>query len=95
MFGGYPEEVPEEYQIRSSILFTDQIDCPLLLIHGEMDDVVPVRHTLRLAQALKDRQTHFELHLFPDEGHIWSMDGFNHNWELTLEFFERHLKQPL
>ncbi|MCG6534776.1 MAG: prolyl oligopeptidase family serine peptidase [Syntrophales bacterium LBB04] len=93
MFGGYPEEIPEEYRIRSSILFTDQIACPLLLIHGEMDDVVPVRHTLRLAQALKDQQKPFELHLFPDEGHIWSLEGFNHNWDLTMDFFERHLKQ--
>ena len=92
MFGGLPEEVPEEYRQRSSILFTDQINCPLLLIHGERDEVVPVRHTLQLAEALRRKNKPFELRLFPNEGHIWSMAGFAHNWKLTLDFFERHLR---
>jgi dipeptidyl aminopeptidase/acylaminoacyl peptidase len=93
MFGGLPDEVPEEYRMRSSINCVDQIDCPLLLIHGEMDDVVPVRHTLRLAEALRKKDKLFELQLFPDEGHIWSMSGFAHNWRLTVDFFERCLKK--
>jgi dipeptidyl aminopeptidase/acylaminoacyl peptidase len=92
MFGGLPDEVPEEYRIRSSIDYVDQIQCPLLLIHGEMDDVVPVRHTLRLADALRTKDKPFELQLFPHEGHIWSMSGFAHNWRLTVDFFERYLK---
>jgi dipeptidyl aminopeptidase/acylaminoacyl peptidase len=93
MFGGLPEEAPEEYRIRSSINYVDQIDCPLLLIHGEMDDVVPVRHTLQLADAMRKKGKLFELQLFPHEGHIWSMSGFAYNWRLTLDFFERYLKQ--
>ncbi|UCF94365.1 MAG: prolyl oligopeptidase family serine peptidase [Desulfobacterales bacterium] len=92
MFGGFPEDVPEEYRIRSSIHFVEQINCPLLLIHGQIDDVVPVRHTLRLAEALKQNHKPFELKLFPHEGHIWSFAGFDHNWQLTVDFFERHLK---
>ena len=91
MFGGYPEEVPEEYRIRSSILFVERIDCPLLLIHGEMDDVVPIRHTLRLAEAMKEMGKPFELKIFPEEGHIWSLEGFDLNWRLTAAFFEHHL----
>jgi len=93
MLGGLPDEVPAEYRIRSSIHFVEQINCPLLLIHGEIDDVIPVRHTLRLAEALKKIDKPFELKLFPDEGHVWSFTGFDHNWQLSLGFFERHLKQ--
>ncbi len=93
MFGGSPDKVPEEYRIRSSILFVDQLNCPLLLIHGEKDEVVPVRHTLRLAEALNKHHKPFELKLFPEERHIWSLAGFANNWRLTVEFFERHLKQ--
>ena len=59
MFGGFPDQVPDEYRIRSSILFVDQVNCPLLLIHGEADDVVPVRHTLRLAEALEQHNKPF------------------------------------
>ncbi len=92
MFGGSSEEVPEEYRIRSSIYFVEQINCPLLLIHGEMDDVVPVRHTLQLAQALDKYNKYYELKVFPKEGHIWSPSCFSENWRLTLDFFRRHMK---
>jgi len=91
MFGGFPDQAPDEYRIRSSILFVDRIRCPLLLIHGEADDVVPVRHTLRLAEALEQLNKPFELRLVPNEGHIWSLEGFANNWRLTIEFFERNL----
>ncbi|MGD8946081.1 MAG: prolyl oligopeptidase family serine peptidase [Desulfobacterales bacterium] len=91
MFGGNPDTAPEEYRSRSSILFVEQVNCPLLLIHGELDDVVPVRHTLRLAEALENLNKSYELKLFPSEGHIWSMSGFADNWRLSLEWFERHL----
>lgn len=93
MFGGTPDQVPAEYQVRSSLLFVDQVNCPLLLIHGEMDDVVPVRHTLRLSAALEKLNKPYELKLFPSEGHIWSMSGFTNNWRLTVEWFEHHFEQ--
>lgn len=91
IIGGLPEEIPEEYRIRSSILFTEEIDCPLLLIHGERDAVVPVRHTLRLVEALIKQGIPYELHLFAGEDHIWSLAGFERNWNLTVDFFKRHL----
>lgn len=93
MIGGFPEKVPEEYRIRSSILAADKVDCPLLLIHGEMDYVVPVRHTLRLARELTKYDKPYEVKVFEGEEHIWSPFGFSNNWRISLEFFERHLQQ--
>ncbi|MGO9371094.1 MAG: alpha/beta hydrolase family protein [Syntrophobacteraceae bacterium] len=90
MFGGFPDKVPQEYEIRSSIHFVNAINCPVLLIHGEEDDVVPVRHTVRLAKALKEHDKPCEVELFPGEGHIWSRRGFERNWLLTVDFFRRH-----
>jgi len=94
MVGGMPEEVPQEYHIRSSINFVEQIDCPLLLLHGENDDVIPVRHARRLAEALARLKKPCECQIFPGEWHVWSMRGFAHNWRLTLDFIERHLDLP-
>ncbi len=91
MFGGPPDVVPEEYRCRSSILFVDRVNCPLLLLHGEDDGVVPVRHTLRLAKALDELGKPYEMKVFPGEGHIWSMKGFSLNWRLSVEFFRRLL----
>lgn len=89
MFGGLPDEVPQEYRIRSSIHFVDGINCPVLLIHGEEDDVIPVRHTVRMAEALEKLHKPFELKLVPGEGHTWSQGGFERNWRLTVDFFRR------
>ena len=87
MFGGTPDVVPEAYRIRSSLLFVDRISCPLLILHGETDDVVPVRHSQRLAKALEASTKDFKLHIIPDEGHIWSPRQFQTNWRLTRDFF--------
>ncbi len=92
MFGGNPEEVPKAYRIRSGINFVEQINCPLLIIHGESDDVIPVRHALRLSEALKKLGKPHELEIVPHEGHIWSPEAFNKNWHLTLAYFKQHLK---
>lgn len=93
MFGGTPDEVPEEYHIRSSIHFVDRIHCPLLILHGEDDHVIPVRHARRLAEALEKLGKPYELKTFPGEWHIWTTPGFNNNWRLTVDFFERHIKK--
>jgi dipeptidyl aminopeptidase/acylaminoacyl peptidase len=93
IIGGSFEEIPDEYHSRSSIHFVSKINCPLLILHGEKDDVVSVSHALRLAQALTANQKYFEMTLFPDEGHNWSIGAFKNNWRITRDFFNRHLKQ--
>jgi dipeptidyl aminopeptidase/acylaminoacyl peptidase len=94
IIGGFPDQIPEEYHIRSSINFVDQVSCPLLLIHGENDEIVSVNHARRLAEALEAHAKPFEIKIFPGEWHTWSMSGFGNNWKITMDFFERHLKQP-
>lgn len=92
IIGGSPEELPEEYRIRSGLLFTDQIDCPVLVFHGEQDEVIPVRHALRLAQALRSAGKPCDLRVVPGEGHVWSPLAFGRNWRITAEFFEHALQ---
>ncbi len=92
MIGGSAIEVPEEYHIRSSIHFVDAINCPVLLIHGEEDDIIPVRHTMRLARELEKFHKPFEVKLFPGEGHVWSQRAFETNWRMTVDFFRRQFQ---
>ena len=91
IIGGSAQELPLLYHRLSAIHFVDRIHCPLLLIHGEMDEVIPVRHTLRLAERLEQQGKTYELRCPPQEGHIWSPTAFYENWWLTLNFFERLL----
>ena len=48
-----------------------QIRCPVLLIHGEADDVVPPRHARELKSALGERG---ELWLVPEARHCEALD---------------------
>jgi dipeptidyl aminopeptidase/acylaminoacyl peptidase len=91
IIGGTPNEVPEEYRIRSPLLSVERIRCALLMIHGEEDEVVPVRHSLRLAEEMRRLGKPCELRLVPGEGHNWSPAGFSRNWRLTVEFLETRL----
>ena len=91
IIGGTPAEVPEEYACRSPLGSVERIQCPVLILHGEQDDVVPVEHARLLAGALEARGKPFELEILPEEGHIWSTPGLRTVWGRTLAFLEQRL----
>lgn len=47
--------------------------CPCFLWHNADDTVVPVDHSLKMAQALADKKIPFELHIFPEGDHGLSL----------------------
>jgi dipeptidyl aminopeptidase/acylaminoacyl peptidase len=74
---------------RSSILRMDRLKCPVLILHGERDENVPVSQ----AKALRDRLTQlhkeFEIKLFPDAPHsIGAPAG-----DAAVDFFRRKLQE--
>ena len=46
------------------------IHCPVLLIHGERDEVFPVADCRRLAERLRANGTPVEVRIFPEMGHV-------------------------
>ena len=48
---------------------------PVLLIHGEGDDVIPASETLRAERLLKGAGFDVETHVFPGLGHGVSPEG--------------------
>jgi dipeptidyl aminopeptidase/acylaminoacyl peptidase len=62
-------EVPETYRIRSPVHQTDKIRCPILLMHGAADTVVPPSHSRAMAAALDRERVPYAYLEFPDEGH--------------------------
>ncbi len=91
LIGGSPCEIPEEYEARSPINFVDKISCPMLVIHGEADDVIPVEHAYMLAAELKKHQKPYELKIYPGEGHVFSERAFYTAWGETVKFLLKHL----
>jgi len=91
MIGGSPDELPHEYQIRSAINFVPSIDCPILIVHGEEDEVIPVRHTYMLAGELERNNKDFQMKIYPEEGHVFTLRGLQDAWQETVSFLDRYL----
>lgn len=68
---GNPDD-PEGYRDlmeRSPINYIEQIQRPLLIVHGAKDPRVSVEHSDRLVAKLREKGIGVEYLLFPDEGH--------------------------
>jgi len=57
-----------DFSVRDAapVSLADRVRCPVLLIHGEADDVVPVRHASELRSALGENA---EVWIVPGAGH--------------------------
>lgn len=72
----------------------DRITIPVLLIHGEADDVVPIRQSEVMQQALNGAGRQTRLIRLPEEGHEW--DAWTRENRLTMyreveAFLAQHL----
>ena len=68
LVGPYPEEA-ERYRSRSPINFTDGISCPMLLLQGADDRVVPPAQAEIMVEALKRKSLPYAYVLFEGEQH--------------------------
>ena len=65
----------------------DELTVPVLLIHGDGDDTVPIETSLEFAEQAPGIT---ELHTFPDAGHVQSWNYFRDEYESIVEnFIER------
>ncbi|WP_207536224.1 alpha/beta hydrolase [Desertivirga arenae] len=72
--GGTYQQIPEQYQKSSPLLFVNKQSVPTLIIHGKNDVLVAYEHSQRLYKKLQENniQTHF-LSL------PWATHGFDFN----------------
>jgi dipeptidyl aminopeptidase/acylaminoacyl peptidase len=69
-FNGNPtKQTLDLYRARSPITYVDEVKTPLLIMHGNNDEVVPRGQALEYFRALKDRGKTVELVLYPREPH--------------------------
>lgn len=77
-----------ELKKRSFIFDVDQVNVPLLIIHGENDENVDVNQAYALHTELKSANKDYELRIIQGAGHILS--GPTHFRELILPFLRTH-----
>jgi len=80
--GGTPAEVPQEYYKRSAVRWADEIKTPLLIMHGRLDDVVPLNQSIRVYNLMNSAGRDVTLEIFDDVGHSFTgeMGLFAHEW---------------
>lgn len=77
----------------SPLPLVDRIAAPLMVFHGRQDARVPLYESEQIVDAVKRRGLDVELHIYDDEGHIFSkrpnlIDAYGR----IGEFLTRHLE---
>jgi dipeptidyl aminopeptidase/acylaminoacyl peptidase len=68
LFGGTPEEKPEQYRLSSPITYAENVKAPTLIIQGRNDTRTPARPIEVYEQKLRELGKPIEIHWF-DAGH--------------------------
>ena len=66
---------------------------PVLILHGEHDDKVPVAEAHKLEQLLQQHGREYEIKIYQGAGHIFRGFTLMDSAQRTLAFLKRHLKQ--
>jgi len=81
--GGSPDEHPEHYARSNSIARIENVQTPILLMHGEADVRAPFRQFEMVVEALEKHDKVFEAQSFPDQPHQFT------NPEYRVEMYGR------
>jgi len=91
---GDPVEVPEHYDRSSPLTYADELQHPVLLLHGLIDDNVGAQDAFQYAEELiQNRHKEFEMMIYPSERHSFtSPNSWYDEYSRIFHFFEEHLK---
>lgn len=82
----------ELYEERSPITAAHNITAPLIILQGEVDDVVPRDQADVIVEVLERLGREYEYHLYEGEGHLFAKaENLVHALEAETAFFERVL----
>lgn len=91
LFGGTPDELPEQHKSSSPITYIDNIRAPILVIQGENDTRCPARQMKVYEEKLKEQDKDIHIHWF-NAGHgSRAMEQNIEQHELMLRWLYRVL----
>jgi carboxymethylenebutenolidase len=84
-FGGMPKEMH---------LFMRRL-CPVLILHGEADQTIPVEEAYQLQKLLEKKGIPYEIKIYPGAGHGFEDEETWHDAaRRSLEFLQKYLAAP-
>ena len=69
VIGGTPNNKPDEYRDRTALIRIKEIDAPVLIIHGMLDEHVSIEQAKLLENALRENNKVHETWYFPQYTH--------------------------
>ena len=80
------------YEVSNVLNHVENLDGPLLVIHGMADDNVLLNHSTLLFRSMQKKGISFESMMYPSETHGFRDPEIRlHLAELMMRFFDRHL----
>ena len=80
-FGGLPREMK---------LFMRRL-CPVLILHGETDPIIPVAEAYNLQRLLEEKGIPYEIKIYPGAGHGFENEVWRDAGLRALQFLQKHL----
>ena len=90
--GGTPAQAPEIYRRASPISYVTADDPPVLSLHGDQDQLVPIEQARVLDEKLRAVGATHRLKVFAGAGHGFSGETRTAADSAMWEFFEQHLQ---
>jgi acetyl esterase/lipase len=91
LIGGPAQENKEKARKASPLTYVDKDSAPFLIMHGDKDDIVPLKQSELLAAALKKAGVEVTLQVIKNNGHGGPGFGSPESWKVIEDFFAKHL----
>lgn len=89
--GGTRRRLSDLYAKASPIEHVTEDDPPVLLFHGDADELVPIRYAERMREKLLERSVEHEYLVLPGKSHIMAFVD-PRGMEASIAFLDRYLK---
>lgn len=91
--GGTPEQKPDLYRAFSPVNVVERIKIPLLIVHGDADESVPLSQASELVEALKKAHKEHEYVVIRGGDHGFFRKGMAEAMPQTLRFLSARLRR--
>lgn len=91
---GTPEDNPEHYKQSSPLTYASEMEHPVLILHGLIDDNVGFQDAVQyIEELIQDGHEEFDMMIYPSERHSFTQpETWYDEYRRVFEFFEKHLK---
>ncbi len=69
VIGGTPNNNPEAYRERTALIRIEEVNAPVLIIHGMLDEHVSIEQAILLENALRQHDKDYDTWYFPEYTH--------------------------